>query len=133
VADTSHEQLGKKFLSALQQHDWLMMRLILHADIIWSLPGESRIAGEARGPVAVIERSKIITSYKLNFRLIRILYGRHGFALSLNNTASQNGKVLDEHLATVCTVRDGKISRIDTYLSDVSMANSFFSTRPSAM
>jgi hypothetical protein len=34
--------------------------------------------------------------------------------------------VLDEHLATVCYLREETISRIDTYLSDVPTADAFF-------
>jgi hypothetical protein len=55
-----------------------------------------------------------------------VLYGQFGFALSLNNTAQRGDLALDEHLATVCSLREEKISRIDTYLSDVPMANAFF-------
>jgi len=46
--------------------------------------------------------------------------------LSLNNTARRGDLVLDEHLATVLSIRDGKVSAIDTYLSDVDMVNAFF-------
>jgi ketosteroid isomerase-like protein len=34
--------------------------------------------------------------------------------------------VLDEHLATVCTLRDGRIVAIETYLSDLDGMNAFF-------
>jgi hypothetical protein len=36
---------------------------------------------------------------------------------------------LDEHLATVCTIEDGKIRRIETYLSDVDGMDVFFPIR----
>jgi hypothetical protein len=83
-------------------------------------------AGEAQGVDAVIARCQIITSYGLNFALKHVLYGQFGFALSLNNTAKCGDIVLDEHLATVCSLREEKIDRIDTYLSDLPMANAFF-------
>lgn len=34
--------------------------------------------------------------------------------------------VLDEHLSTVCFLRDGKIAAIETFLSDVAAMNAFF-------
>ena len=46
--------------------------------------------------------------------------------LSLNNTARRGDLVLDEHLATVIKIRDGKISAIDSYLSGIDMLNAFF-------
>jgi ketosteroid isomerase-like protein len=34
--------------------------------------------------------------------------------------------ILDERLATICRIRDGKISLIETFLSDVSNMDAFF-------
>lgn len=125
-AESIKQKIGENFLNALRSHNWDLMRTIMAPDIVWSLPGSSRISGEAHGVDAVIARCQIITSYGLNFALKHVLYGQFGFALSLNNTAKRDEHVLDEHLATVCSLREGRISRIDTYLSDVPMANAFF-------
>jgi len=46
-------------------------------------------------------------------------------ALSQRNTPQREGRVPDEQLATDCRIRDGRISSIDMYLSDVEMAKSF--------
>jgi ketosteroid isomerase-like protein len=126
TAESIRKEIGEKFLIALRSHDWELMRTIMAPDAVWSLPGSSRISGEAHGVDAVIARCQLITSYGLNFGLKHVLYGQFGFALSLNNTAQRGDLALDEHLATVCSLRGEKISRIDTYLSDVSMANAFF-------
>lgn len=125
-AESMKQEIGEKFLLALRTHDWDLMRTIMAPDVVWSLPGSSRISGEAHGVDAVIARCQLITSYGLNFGLKHVLYGQFGFALSLHNTAKRGDLVLDEHLATVCYLREDKISRIDTYLSDVPMANAFF-------
>jgi ketosteroid isomerase-like protein len=79
-----------------------------------------------RGLEAVVKRSQLIVSYGLTFTLKHVLYSEHGVALSLNNTARRGNLTLDEHLATVCQLRDGKIFTITTYLSDVDMVNAFF-------
>ena len=125
-AESIKQEIAEKFLNALRSHDWEPMRTIMAPDIVWSLPGSSRISGEAHGVDAVIARCQIITSYGLNFGLKHVLYGQFGFALSLNNTAKRGDLVLDEHLATVCSLHEERISRIDTYLSDVPMADAFF-------
>jgi uncharacterized protein len=38
--------------------------------------------------------------------------------------------VLDEHLATVCRLRDGRIVEIETYLDDVPGMDAFFVPLP---
>jgi hypothetical protein len=125
-AESIKQKIGENFLNALRSQDWELMRTIMTPDIVWSLPGSSRISGEAHGVDAVIVRCQLITSYGLNFALKHVLYGQFGFALSLNNTAKRGDLVLDEHLATVCSLREERIIRIDNYLSDVLMANAFF-------
>ena len=118
--------IAQEFLTALRSRDWDLMRSLMTEDITWTLPGENLISGEARGLDAVIERAQRIVSYRLNFELKHMLFGREGFALALHNTAERNGLWLDEHLATVCRMNGHRISGITTYLSDVDMMNAFF-------
>jgi uncharacterized protein len=119
-------EIAQKFLAGLRNRDWDLLKSIMADDIVWSLPGSSLISGEAHGVDAVIQRARLVVSYGLTFTLKHILLGQHGVALSLNNTAQRGDVILDQHLATVCRLRDGKIFTIDTYLSDVDMVNAFF-------
>ena len=119
-------EIAQKFQTGLRTRDWDLLKSIMTEDIVWSLPGSSLISGEARGLEAVVKRSQLIVSYGLTFTLKHVLYSEHGVALSLNNTARRGNLTLDEHLATVCQLRDGKIFTITTYLSDVDMVNAFF-------
>ena len=126
TSETEKRALALKFLEALRSRNWIELRSVFTEDAVWHLPGASKISGPADGAEAVVERARLIASYGLSFTLKHILIGKDGVALSLNNTATRDGIVLDEHLATVCQIRDGKISRIDTYLSDVGMMDAFF-------
>jgi uncharacterized protein len=49
-----------------------------------------------------------------------VVLGREGVALLLHNTGNQNGRILDEYLTTVCTLRDGKIARHSTPIFPIS-------------
>ena len=119
-------ELAQKFLTGPRNRDWESLKSLMTEDIVWSLPGSSLISGEAHGIDAVIRRSQLIVSYGLTLTLKHILIGQHGVALSLNNTARRGDLQLDEHLATVFSLREGKICTISTYLSDVEMLNAFF-------
>jgi hypothetical protein len=118
------KRIGEKFLIALRSHDWELMRTILAPDR--SLPGSSPNFWGITWSRRCHCSCQLIASYGLNFGLKHVLYVQFCFALSLNNTAQRGNLALDEHLATVCSLREEKISRIDTYLSDVPMANVFF-------
>ena len=76
--------------------------------------------------LAVVERARLIAGYGLSFALEHILLSRDNMALALHNTAERGGVRLDEHLVTVCRLRDGRIAEIETYLSDVPGMNRFF-------
>jgi len=126
MIDIAKESIAKTFLESLRAKDWMNMRSCMRDDITWSLPGTGTISGLAVGVEATIEKAQKIASYGLTFTLLHLLEGADGFTLSLNNTAVRDGLKLDEFLATVCVVRDGRIASITTYLSDVPMMNAFF-------
>ena len=123
-----NQKIAEDFLCAFKAHDWDGIRSHLHADIKWTLPGYGMISGTAVGVDAVIERTKIIIGGGVQTKLHHILVGQNGLTLSLNNTAtSADGRILDEELATVLTVDNGLIIKIDTYLSNVPMMEKYFS------
>ncbi len=118
--------VAQEFLGSLRTRDWDRLRAVMTEDVIWTMPGRSQISGEARGRDAVIARSRQITGYGLDFALNHILIGQEHVALSLHNTATRGDLTLDESLATVCFLREGKIAAIHTFLSDVDGMNAFF-------
>ncbi len=118
--------IARRFHAALTARDWSAIRALLTDDAHWTLPGDNTISGTANGADAVVDRARKIAGYGLNFELLHILVSRDNVALSLHNTARQGERVLDEYLATVCRLKDGKIAEIETFLSDVNGMNAFF-------
>jgi uncharacterized protein len=114
--ESTNSGTAKKFLTALKSRDWIQLKSILKEDAVWTLPGKSLISGEALGADAIIRRAQTIVNFGVNFELKHILLGRDGAALSLHNTARRGELILDEHLATVMDISDGRITYIKTYL-----------------
>ena len=124
------QDLAATFYGALIRKDWAALRPIMSPDVTWTLPGENQISGTAEGIDAVIARAQLIASYGLSFALQHVLVSRENMALSLHNEARRGDLLLDEHLATVCRIEEGKIAAIETYLSDVDVMNRFFADLP---
>ena len=120
------EQLASQFLTGLKNRDWPLMRSALADNVTWTLPGTSLLSGPAIGADAVIKRAGQLRDFGVMLKLNHFLYGLDSVALSLHNTASRGDLILDEHVAIVCDITDGKISRIVTHLSDVEGINNFF-------
>ena len=126
LTDLEKKKLAETFLNTLGTQNWELLHSIITEDISWTLPGASAISGEVSGANAIITRAQQIVSYGVSLELKHILYGQYNVTLSVHNQASRGELILDEHLATVCTIRDGKISKIETYLSDIAGLNAFF-------
>jgi ketosteroid isomerase-like protein len=124
------QELGTIFHDALIRKDWAALRTILSQDVTWTLPGHNQISGPAVGIDAVVARVQLIASYGVSFTLQHILVSRDNMALSLHNEAQRGDLRLDEQLATVCRIGEGKIVAIETYLSDVDSMDKFFADRP---
>jgi ketosteroid isomerase-like protein len=114
------------FHRAVSTGDWDLLRETLTPDVTWSFPGENLISGVATGIDEVIAKAKLIGSYGVSIELEHVLHGRDTVAVQLHNTARRGDLVLDEHLATFCTLRDGRIATADTHLSDLPGMNAFF-------
>jgi ketosteroid isomerase-like protein len=120
------EQLARKFLIVLSHPDPEVIKGTAVEDVIWSFPGESPISGEAHGVDGIMKRARTISSYDVKVEFIRAVHSLTSVAIFLHNTGNKNGRVLDEQVAGVFTFRGDKISRLDTFLSDVGMAEAFF-------
>jgi uncharacterized protein len=120
------EHLARAFLSVLRTPDTDLIRRVAVEDVVWSFPGSTTISGIAHGVEGVIGRAQTIAAYGVNVEIMRAVFGHDGIALMLHNTAERAGRVLDEYLAAVFSFRGDRIARLDTYLSDVPMAEAFF-------
>jgi uncharacterized protein len=47
TSDSEKKEIGQKFISGLRTGDWELLRSLMTADIVWSLPGSSLISGTA--------------------------------------------------------------------------------------
>lgn len=126
LTDNEKLLIARTFITSLKNSDWNGMRSILHAEATWTLPGESLLSGLASGAEAIIRRAQGLKHFGVNFDLKYILIGLNGFTLSLHNTASRGDLILDEQVAIVFELRDGKVTSMATYLSDVAGINAFF-------
>jgi uncharacterized protein len=120
------ERLARAFLSILSHPDPEVIKKTTVDDVIWSFPGASPISGEAHGVDGIMKRARTIASYGVKVEFICAVFSLSSVAIFLHNTGNRSGRVLDEQVAAVFTLRGDKISRLDTFLSDVGMAEAFF-------
>jgi ketosteroid isomerase-like protein len=127
MTDQEKKQLATSFIAALRAGDPNGFHAIMTDDVFWTLPGKSLVSGIAKGVEGILKRARTIVEYGTDLHVQHIVLGYEGAALLLHNTGQRNGRNLDEYLTTVFALRDGKIARIDTYISDIEMVNAYFS------
>src|SRR5271170_3020819 len=123
MTDQDKKELATSFIKALRARDAQILHAIMTEDVVWSLPGSCLVSGEARGVTGILERANHFAAYSLNIEIQYVVFGYKGVALLLHNTGKREGRILDEHLTTVCQLEGNRIKRLDTYISDVQMLN----------
>jgi ketosteroid isomerase-like protein len=127
ISDAEKKALATSFIEALRSLDVKGFQNIMSDDVVWTLPGSSLVSGVAHGVTDILKRAQAIVDRNVTLEIMHVVLGHEGVALLLHNTGEWKGKVLDEYLTTVCTLRNGKIARLDTYISDIPMVNAYFS------
>jgi uncharacterized protein len=126
ISESQKKALATSFIESLRSMDAEGFEKIMTEDVLWTLPGSSAVSGIAHGVDGILKRAKAIVDRNVTLKIMHVVLGHEGVALLLHNTGKWNGKVLDEYLTTVCTLQDGKIARLDTYISDIPMVDAYF-------
>ena len=126
MIEQEKKTIAQDFIRGLGSRDSNLLRSIMTENVVWSLPGESPMSGEARGVEAILKRANTLHGFNVKIEIEHVVYGLQDVALHLHNTGCYAGKVLDEHLTTVIHLDGGKIRRLDTFISDIPMLNAYF-------
>jgi uncharacterized protein len=118
ISDVEMHDLADIFLLAINSRNWDMLRMIITKDCIWRWPGTDDYSGTAIGADSVIKEITSLVDRIYDSRLINILYGLNGVAISLHFHTKMRGREIDEDLVTVCVLRGHLISGINTYLTN---------------
>jgi ketosteroid isomerase-like protein len=118
TCDEDKLALGKQFILAFKNQDWVLLRSIITDDCTWESPGKSELASKSDGAEQVIEKAKRFVE-KLNIETGHIQVCLNCVAMAIRNQSVSNEPDLNEHIATVHTMRDGKISSINSFFSDI--------------
>jgi hypothetical protein len=89
-----NKRIAEDFIRGLRTRDGKLLHSIMKEHVVWSLPGNSLMSGEAHGVEAILKRSEILGRFGVTITVDYVLYGFRDVALSLHNTGELAGKVL---------------------------------------
>jgi uncharacterized protein len=96
MTEQDKRKIAQEFLRGLRDRDANLLRSIMTNDVVWSVPGESLMSGEARGVDAILKRAATLANFNVKIELKHVVLGLHDVAVQLHNTGKFGDKVLDE-------------------------------------
>jgi ketosteroid isomerase-like protein len=125
TSDEEKLKIGQKLLEALGNRDWNLLRSVITEDCTWSLSSNHLLSGDCDGANEVIRKA---AQFADNFDLQtdHVPHCLNCVAMAIYNKATRGTLSPNDHTATVGTLRNGKISTINTFFSDNLEMNTFF-------
>jgi ketosteroid isomerase-like protein len=125
------KQTVSDFLMAVQQGDLEKLAMLIHPEVIWEQPGNSRISGTKHSSAEVFQM--VGSMFALSGNTLTLsdigpitVHGNH-VACQLHWTASQvSGKELDVTNIDIYRVEEGKITGVKIYTADQQQEDLFW-------
>lgn len=92
MTEQEKREIAENFLRGLRNQDGSLLRSIMADDVVWSLPGESLMSGEARGVDAILKRAATLVGLSVKIELEYVIFGLHDVAVQLHNTGRSDGR-----------------------------------------
>jgi uncharacterized protein len=131
VPATEPVQVVKEFFQAFGQRDHAKVSSLLHPEVVWIQPGNSRIAGVKRSREEVLLMGKQmseISDKTIALAEIKFLNATgNSIACVLHwKAVQQTGSVLDVENVDIYTVENGKIVSVKVYSGDLIQEDKFW-------
>lgn len=125
------QQVVTEFLNAVQVADIEQLNTLLHPDVEWSQPGNSRISGIKHSSNEVFQM--VGKMFELSANTLKLtdiksicVSGNKVACLLHWNAAQPAGGILDVDNIDVYTVENGKITKVEVFTADESKEEMFW-------
>jgi ketosteroid isomerase-like protein len=119
-------ELVQRALGAIREGDVEAAREVVVGDFVWRIPGESPIAGEAKGVDEWSRKFRTIVEAGLKPEVLATLEGDDHAAFVQRNRAEADGYSLDVGVVNLFTIENGKVARMDTFFDDQAALDAFW-------
>jgi len=100
---------------------------IFHPDMVWNLPGHHPLGGTKNGPDEVLAFFHELNKANIQVTLVHIDSWGEETVVEVHRGQGKSGNaVLDALNCTHYHIRDGKIDRVQVYISDQYAVDTFF-------
>ncbi len=123
--ETNLEAVRRAF-EGIGSGDWDAVRAVVSEDVVWHIPGDSKIAGDAVGIEAWAAKLQNLFTSGLNVELLNVMGAGDQVITVQRNSAATTGGELDILVLNLFTLADGKLSRMQTFPGDQYALDAFW-------
>ncbi|MDP9069530.1 MAG: nuclear transport factor 2 family protein [Actinomycetota bacterium] len=122
----ANSDVVQQALGTIIMRDLSAAEAVVAQDFVWHIPGRSVIGGDAVGAAGWADKLHRLLGAGLRPQLLTMLEGDEQVAVLQRNVAEAGDHSLDVRVVNLFTVRDGKVSRLETFFGDQHAVEAFW-------
>jgi uncharacterized protein len=129
MAEDSYESVVRRAYQNFESGDLDLLGVVMAQDVIWHEPGRSRLAGDYKGPQAVLGflgQLKARSGGTFKVEILDVLSEPERVVVFQRETATRNGNALDVIAAVDFEIHHAKITEVTVYQADTYMFDEFW-------
>jgi uncharacterized protein len=129
MAEDSYESVVRRAYQNFESGDLDLLGVVMAQDVIWHEPGRSRLAGDYKGPQAVLGflgQLKARSGGTFKVEILDVLSEPERVVVFQRETATRNGNALDVIAAVDFEIHHAKITEVTVYQADTYTFDEFW-------
>jgi len=121
MAGDAYASLIRRAYQDFESGELDLLRVVMGEDVVWHEPGRSRLAGDYKGPEAVLDflgQLKALSGGTFKIEILDVLSEPERAVVLQRESATRAGKALDVIAAVDFEIHNGKITEVTVYQAE---------------
>ena len=129
VVENAYESLIRRTYQDFESVDLDLLKVVMSEDVVWHEPGRSDLAGNYKGPEAVLgflAKLKSESAGTFKIELLDVLSKPERVVVLQRDTATRKGRELNVIVAVEFEIHHEKITEVTVYQADTYLFDEFW-------
>ena len=129
MVENAYESVIRRAYQDFESGDLDLLGTVMAQDVVWHEPGRSSLAGDYKGPEAVLgflRRLKEQSGGTFNIEILEVISQPERAVVFQRETARRDGNVLDVITAVDFEIHHSKITEVTVYQADTYQFDEFW-------
>jgi len=129
MPENAYESLVRRLYQDFESGDLDLLAVVMAQNVVWHEPGRSSLAGDYKGPGAVLNflgQLKALSGGTFKIEVLDVLSKPDRAVVFQRETATRNGKTLDVIAALDFEIHHEKVTEVTVYQADTYQFDEFW-------